>query len=223
DGAFLDGWIDFDQDGTWSSTDERIFSRMPVAEGNNTLRFDVPTWAPSDQLYARLRISSEGVDGPTGIADDGEVQDHTLAVSAPPKSLQNFDAATTLIDDFSIHQTIDFDGDGDIDFIGVNNAAQLLWYEQTTTANFISHSMGVNGIKSQARAADLDRDGDLDVVVSRGQQIVGVLNSGDGTFSSYNLGPATDNGSYTQIEVADFGQDGDWDVVTLLRPHNGSP
>ncbi|MGI9467779.1 MAG: GEVED domain-containing protein, partial [Rubripirellula sp.] len=223
EGAFLDGWIDFDQDGTWSSTDERIFSRMPVAEGSNTLHFDVPTWAPSDQLYARLRISSAGVDGPTGIADDGEVQDHTLAVSAPPKSLQTFDAATTLIDDFSIHQTIDFDGDGDIDFIGVNNAAQLLWYEQTTTANFISHSMGIDGIKSQARAADLDRDGDLDVVVSRGQQIVGVLNAGDGTFSSYNLGPATNNGSYTQIEVADFGQDGDWDVVTLLRPHNGSP
>ena len=82
-GAKLDGWIDFNGDGSWGGAGERIFAGVFVAEGVNTLQFDVPSWTISGETFARFRLSTAGGLGVTGLAADGEVEDHLVTISAP--------------------------------------------------------------------------------------------------------------------------------------------
>ncbi|MFO1065364.1 MAG: GEVED domain-containing protein [Pirellulales bacterium] len=86
--ATLDAWIDWNADGIFD-IDERIATRQTVVNGVNTLTFT----APSEGLvsfgttYARFRISTVGTPDPTGLAEDGEVEDYminVLAFNDPP-------------------------------------------------------------------------------------------------------------------------------------------
>jgi len=81
-GAKLDAWIDFDGDGSWGGVAEQIFDNASVQAGDNTLRFDVPSWAADGDTVARFRLSSSGDLGVVGVASDGEVED-----SGAPKLL----------------------------------------------------------------------------------------------------------------------------------------
>lgn len=79
--GLLDAWIDFDQDGTWSGTGERIAGGVALAAGINTVGFTVPaSAAPDSSVVARFRLSGEGVAAPTGLASDGEVEDYLVPI-----------------------------------------------------------------------------------------------------------------------------------------------
>jgi GEVED domain-containing protein/VCBS repeat protein len=78
-GAKLDAWIDFDGNGTFDAGDQ-IADSVDVGEGENVIRFDVPDSAVAGQTYARFRLSTAGDLGPTGPANDGEVEDHLVTV-----------------------------------------------------------------------------------------------------------------------------------------------
>jgi len=83
--AVLDGWIDFNADGDWADPGERIFDHRDVSAGADTLVFDVPLTAIIGTVaVARFRLSSSGVDAPTGEAADGEVEDYEIEISANP-------------------------------------------------------------------------------------------------------------------------------------------
>ncbi|RLC82016.1 MAG: hypothetical protein DRJ03_19580, partial [Chloroflexi bacterium] len=71
-GAYLNGWIDFDGDGAL----EQIFTDTTLNVGVNTLTFTVPTVVLSDTLNARFRYSTDSGLTTTGLASDGEVEDH---------------------------------------------------------------------------------------------------------------------------------------------------
>lgn len=75
-GGFLDAWIDFDGDGTWSQPNEQIFASQPLAPGLTSLTFNVPASAVPGQTFARFRMSSYGGLSYTGLATDGEVEDY---------------------------------------------------------------------------------------------------------------------------------------------------
>ena len=88
--GWLLGWIDFDGDGSFSST-ERVADQQVVA-GHNEILFDVPADQPlgSDVLYARFRLydSEPLFKSPLGVALDatfqpiaGEVEDYMFSVS----------------------------------------------------------------------------------------------------------------------------------------------
>ena len=53
-GAKLDAWIDFDRDGTWGGHLEQIANSVAVVAGDNTLTFDVPSWAADGQTFAPI-------------------------------------------------------------------------------------------------------------------------------------------------------------------------
>ena len=74
----LDGWVDFDGDGTFAQPGERVFNGQAVTAGANALNVDVPCDAAVGNTYARFRLSSTGVAGPGGPAMDGEVEDYSL-------------------------------------------------------------------------------------------------------------------------------------------------
>ncbi|MCH8922692.1 MAG: hypothetical protein IIA67_06035, partial [Planctomycetes bacterium] len=79
-GARLDAWIDFNGDGSWSGLFDQIAGDVLLREGDNTISFDVPSWAAGGSTYARFRLSTEGGLGVGGSAADGEVEDFPLAI-----------------------------------------------------------------------------------------------------------------------------------------------
>ncbi len=51
-----------------------------MANGSNDIDFSVPSDAVLGDTFARFRLSSAGVAGPTGAAADGEVEDHLVTI-----------------------------------------------------------------------------------------------------------------------------------------------
>ena len=64
-------------------------NRSPTAwrssSGDNTITFDVPSWAADGTTYARFRLSTAGNLGVGGAAADGEVEDYAVTI-LPPKA-----------------------------------------------------------------------------------------------------------------------------------------
>jgi len=77
----LDAWIDFNNDGDWADTGERIFTAKALSAGTNALVFGVPINSVTGiTAVARFRYSSSGVASYTGLAMDGEVEDHLVDI-----------------------------------------------------------------------------------------------------------------------------------------------
>ncbi|MCA9259974.1 MAG: VCBS repeat-containing protein, partial [Planctomycetales bacterium] len=79
-GARLDAWIDFDADGSWAGSRERIATSWPVVDGVNLLPVPIPSDALAGETYARFRLSTSGGLLVTGESDDGEVEDYRIAI-----------------------------------------------------------------------------------------------------------------------------------------------
>ena len=87
--GFLDAWIDYNQDGVFSS-DEHIGNGDPIAldAGTTPLSIAVPGTVSSGTALARFRITSAGGVSPTSYAIDGEVEDFFVPVlNTPPAVL----------------------------------------------------------------------------------------------------------------------------------------
>lgn len=82
----LDAWVDFNQDGDFDATTERITAAggTDVVNGANNVTFAVPAGAVLGDTFARFRLSSVGGLAPDGEALDGEVEDHQVTVDDPP-------------------------------------------------------------------------------------------------------------------------------------------
>ena len=75
--GFLDAWIDFNGDGRFDEPGDRIFTVEPLTTGVNRLTITIP--ADLDVIgviFARFRFSLSGGLGPTGAAQNGEVEDY---------------------------------------------------------------------------------------------------------------------------------------------------
>ena len=113
---------------------------------------------------------------------------------------------------------IDMDNDGDLDVLAASSRPSepkpITWYENDGTGNFSNPIVVADTVSSwYARPADMDGDGDLDVVSS---SFVGPLvwfeNLG-GSFAPASVISTAPQASYG-LDVADLDGDGDTDVVT---------
>ena len=77
----VDAWIDFNRDGDWNDAGEQIFDDLEVAGGTAPYTFSISGTVNAGKTFARFRISSNGVDDPTGRAPDGEVEDYAINIS----------------------------------------------------------------------------------------------------------------------------------------------
>ncbi|MHC4499356.1 MAG: DUF7901 domain-containing protein, partial [Planctomycetota bacterium] len=75
----VDGWIDWNQNGSWEAA-EAIPSVCYAAAGPYVIVTPVPLAAVPGTTYARFRMSSVGGLSPTGLASDGEVEDHEVQI-----------------------------------------------------------------------------------------------------------------------------------------------
>jgi len=79
--GYLDAWVDSDNDGDWGGAGEQIFVGQPLYEGFNVLSFEAPQAAVEGPAFSRFRFSSWGYLSYTGLASDGEVEDHYLPIT----------------------------------------------------------------------------------------------------------------------------------------------
>ncbi|MBL8797064.1 MAG: DUF11 domain-containing protein, partial [Planctomycetia bacterium] len=83
-GALVDAWIDFDGNGAFDPTTERITAvggSAIGAGGTLTLTVNPAVGVTLGDTYARFRVSSAGGLNPTGLASDGEVEDYAIRLA----------------------------------------------------------------------------------------------------------------------------------------------
>jgi hypothetical protein len=93
--AEIDAWADWNGDLDWSDPGEQIYDDSPVLAGGNTRPFLVPATATTGSITTRWRLSTDGVASFTGLAPDGEVEDHQVNVSPAGTSVLDFGDAPT--------------------------------------------------------------------------------------------------------------------------------
>lgn len=88
-GELLDGWIDFNGNGSWADPGEQIFRNQLLLQGANRLTFRVPIDAAKGGMWARFRLHSRrrseigrGLSF-EGLAPNEEVEDHRLGIVVP--------------------------------------------------------------------------------------------------------------------------------------------
>ncbi len=122
--ARLDGWVDYDGDGTFSEPRDRVLTGAILVPGSNSISFTAPCDVPSVASFARFRMSTTGVALSGGPAMDGEVEDYPVVVKgldfgdAPdptyPTLLANNGArhAVQPTDNPTLGSTVDTEADG---------------------------------------------------------------------------------------------------------------
>ncbi|MHC4498100.1 MAG: GEVED domain-containing protein, partial [Planctomycetota bacterium] len=90
-GGIVELWIDYNGDGDWDDPCEFEFSGW-MGNGPDTVLVDPPADSVPGTTFARCRISTAGVLLPTGQANDGEVEDHTVTIEPAPEELDFGDA-----------------------------------------------------------------------------------------------------------------------------------
>tara|TARA_Y100001970_G_scaffold61834_1_gene78948 strand:+ start:10 stop:1374 length:1365 start_codon:yes stop_codon:yes gene_type:complete len=119
---------------------------------------------------------------------------------------------------------VDVDGDGDLDVLGVANTGdELAWWENTATfaLNPTWTTRSINSAADGAeavRVADIDGDGDLDVVAGLygDNQVAWYENDGspsDGGWTHHIVKDYSGNG-IEDVFVADIDDDGDLDIIS---------
>ncbi|WDI42567.1 GEVED domain-containing protein [Bremerella sp. P1] len=90
--GFLDAWVDFNQDGDFEDAGEQIIVSVALSKdavdplgsssglGQLITVANVPSTALLGDTYARFRLSGTGGLTPTGLAEDGEVEDYLITV-----------------------------------------------------------------------------------------------------------------------------------------------
>jgi len=81
--GYLNTWIDFNRNGTWSDAGEQIFTDQILAPGWNILNFMVPAGSTPGRAYARFRFNTTGGLSYDGLAQDGEVEDYRVNILPP--------------------------------------------------------------------------------------------------------------------------------------------
>ena len=118
-------------------------------------------------------------------------------------------------------RTADLDGDGDLDVLSASESDdKIAWYENTDGAGTFGEQQVITTAADGAQsiysvyAADLDGDGDLDVLSATHDEIAWYENTdGDGTFGPGKV-ISTDPGHGWAAYVVDLDGDGDLDVLS---------
>jgi hypothetical protein len=110
--GFLDGWIDFNNDGDFLDQFEHAFAAYPLQAGINEVPLTIPATASIGPRFARFRLSSQGGLSPTGLAVDGEVEDYLLPIYGNhppgvtvPLSVEVLEDVATPIEGISVFDT----------------------------------------------------------------------------------------------------------------------
>ena len=130
---------------------------------------------------------------------------------------------------YSGNDVKDLDNDGDLDYIRCESQTVYVYRNDGTGHFTYDSSYSVSpGYIYDGRAADLDNDGAVDIVVGgHGYYFPAHIlwNRGDGKFTVQDIAPY---GTSTDVDVGDYDRDGDWDLLfsnnmatTAIRRNDG--
>ncbi len=93
--AYLNGWIDFNNNGSFDDVGEQIAINVPVAtntlDGVKSINLSVPVTAVTGSLLGvRFRLTDVSSPGPTGLVGSGEVEDYAVVVASPSTDFGDF-------------------------------------------------------------------------------------------------------------------------------------
>lgn len=85
--ALLQGWIDFNGNGSWADAGDQIIVNRVVGAGSIPIVYSVPASARAGTSYARFRLSGISnlsfAGNPAGTTVDGEIEDYAITIDAP--------------------------------------------------------------------------------------------------------------------------------------------
>ncbi len=133
--AYLNAWIDFDDDGTFTA-DDQVVVALKVNPGVNEVPITLPASAVIGTTWARFRVSTTAALGPSGGASDGEVEDYdNVVIKLPPVPVTG-----TVYNDLNRNGTQDA---GEPGLAGWTVSVNTNPVETTTTAANGSYSLSI--------------------------------------------------------------------------------
>lgn len=87
--GYLQGWIDFDGDGSFNGANEQVFSNVALATGSHALSVTTPATATIGDTYARFRYSQATDLGFAGATATGEVEDYQITIAGSTGVVQD--------------------------------------------------------------------------------------------------------------------------------------
>jgi subtilisin family serine protease len=78
--GYLQGWIDWNDDGDFNDSGERVITNRLLDGGANSVDITVPAGVTATQVYARFRYGEFGINSVVGAALTGEVEDYVFTV-----------------------------------------------------------------------------------------------------------------------------------------------
>ena len=195
---------------------------------------DSVTWYENDgnEIFTRHLISDPviGADGASSVttADvDGDGDQDVLFASGDDDTIGWYendgfqDFTLRVIDDSFLGAefvaTADVDGDGDIDVLGAAfDSNEIAWFEndgsQGFTKRIVNNDNPAEGANS-VTTADIDADGDLDILSTsfRDSEVVWYENDGSQGFTARSITSSADGAS--SIATGDLNGDGHLDVI----------
>jgi hypothetical protein len=231
-GTVIDGWIDFNRDGSFGGAWEQVFDSKALTNGITDLKFDVPSWADDGQTYARFRIS-QGI--PAGVSQggsvaNGEVEDYPISIHRPFIGSGDFGTERTITNNGASNGVVDvlpvdIDKDGKMDVVASSHidGRIIIYRSNASLSSWTGSVIGlvdptgdpneVNAVR--LAAGDLDGDDDIDLVSASNKDdtIAWYRNNGDASFTKFTV-TSTANGARAVV-VADFDRDGRLDLASL--------
>jgi hypothetical protein len=120
---------------------------------------------------------------------------------------EDVDSAAGIAGARTIALARDLDGDGRVDLVGTNLTHETLWYRPNAAGGFTAAPLATN--LQLDDAADLDADGDVDLLLSVAGTRIAAVNEGDGRFVAAHLPIRV-----MDARVEDLDGDGTDDVLT---------
>lgn len=169
-------WLDFNLDGDWDDSGEKIISDTSASIGSNDYSISIPTNITAGHSYLRVRLCSNlGCDSPTGVASDGEVEDYRILLldlidnnqcdlivqtsqgaASPTYAYMSLDTQSALVSFSDITNPINISNQAnvtDINAIGFNRVDGLIYGTFTNTSQaqnsyhlFVTDKDGTNFI-----------------------------------------------------------------------------
>ena len=209
--GYLDAWFDFNDDGNWGQyvngtwvddANEHVFGGQVWVSGTTLLTLDVPQDAEPGQIFARFRITANGLDSngqaltPHGLAYSGEVEDYLYHV----EEIDYGDAANNGDDLTAPSFPVTRAQDG---------ARHVIAPTGPHLGSLVDHD--TDGVPSTGADADDVLDGNDDEDGVSFSSLFWVGNTDPALDPEYNITVNTgDANAYVDLWI-DFNGDGDWD------------